>query len=377
MKNIIIGVASVVSFVALTSYTQPIFAKSDDASFQPPTVFDNPIIRYDTQDPTNQVGEIIYTADPAAMVLDDRLYLYTSHDEQVIGVNDYRMYDYRLWTTTDLVKWENKGTVLSYKDFPWARGSEVTGNAYAAHVTHKKDASGKSKYYFYVTMEGGQADFGFAIGVAVSDNPEGPFTDPRGMPMIVLADTAKYKEHSWRNIDPAVFVDDDGRAYLYWGNQQLWWVELESDMIHLKGEKYTLDENGLMISRDMTEVKINTVDTLPNYEEAPYVSKHNGLYYLVYAAGFPESIGYATSTSVTGPWKYQGIIMDPLPGTTTIHAALFDFKGHTFFAYHDANLPDGGSYRRSTAMERVTFNKDGTIQKIIPTSKKPIKENSK
>lgn len=336
-----------------------------------PSSFDNPIIKYDTEDPTNKAGDIIYTADPAVMVKGDTVYLYTTHDEQAIGTNDYRMYDYRLWTSTDMVTWENKGAVLRYSDFEWARGDEKTGNAYAHHVIHRKDESGKSLYYFYATVEGGQTDgeFGFAIGVAVSESPEGPFEDPRGMPMILLEDTAQYKEHSWRNIDPAVFVDEDGRAYLYWGNKQLWWVELESDLIHLKGESYTLDVNGKMQNRDTSNVKINTVDTLPNFEEAPYVSKHNDTYYLVYAAGFPESIAYATSSSATGPWKYQSVIMEPLPGTTTIHPAMFDFKGSTFLAYHNADLPGGGSYRRSVAIDRVYFNENGTIKPIVRTSK--------
>lgn len=337
----------------------------------PPSSFDNPIIKYDTVDPTNKVGDIIYTADPAVMVMDDTVYMYTTHDEQFLDGKDYRMYDYRLWTSTDLVSWENKGAVLRYSDFEWARGDEKTGNAYAHHVIHRKDEQGKSKYYFYVTVEGGQTggEFGFAIAVAVSDSPEGPFKDPRGMPMILLEETAQYKEHSWRNIDPAVFVDDDGRAYLYWGNKQLWWVELESDLVHLKGENYTVDASGKMQNRDVSNVKIRTVDTLPNFEEAPHVSKHNGLYYLVYAAGFPESLAYATSKSATGPWEYQGIIMEPLSGTTTIHPALFDFGGHTYLAYHSADLPGGGSYRRSVCLDRVYFNEDGTIKNIVRTFK--------
>ncbi len=335
--------------------------------FDAPTTFDNPIIKYDTEDPTNKAGDIIYTADPAAMIVDDQVYLYTGHDEQAPGAEGYRMYDYRLWTSADMINWQNKGTVLRYSDFEWARGDEKTGNAYAGHVIHRKDESGRSRYYFYVTLEGGQPEFGFAIGVAVSENPEGPFSDPRGMPMILLKDTAEYQEHTWRNIDPAVFIDDDGRAYLYWGNKQLWWVELESDLIHLKGESFTLDARGKMQNRDISNVKINTVDTLPNFEEAPYVSKHNGIYYLVYAAGFPESLAYATSTSASGPWKYQGIIMDPLPGTTTIHPAMFDFQGSTYLAYHSAALPDGGSYRRATCVDRVYFNSDGTIKKIEKT----------
>lgn len=337
----------------------------------PPSSFDNPIIKYDTTDPTNKVGEIIYTADPAVMVMDDTVYLYSTHDEQFLDGKDYRMYDYRLWTSTDLVSWENKGAVLRYSDFEWARGDEKTGNAYAHHVIHRKDEQGKSKYYFYVTVEGGQTggEFGFAIAVAVSDSPEGPFKDPRGMPMILLEETAQYKEHSWRNIDPAVFIDDDGRAYLYWGNKQLWWVELESDLVHLKGETYTMDASGKMQNRDVSGIKIHAVETLPNFEEAPHVSKHNGLYYLVYAAGFPESLAYATSKSATGPWEYQGIIMEPLPGTTTIHPALFDFGGHTYLAYHSADLPGGGSYRRSVCLDRVYFNEDGTIKNIVRTFK--------
>ena len=305
------------------------------------------------------------------MVANDKVYLYTTHDEQYIDGNDYRMYDYRLFTSTDMINWHNKGTVFRYSEFDWARGDEKTGNAYAHHVIHRKEASGESRYYFYATVEGGQTndEFGFAIGVGVSDNPEGPFVDPRGMPMILLEDTAEYKDHSWRNIDPAVFIDDDGRAYLYWGNQQLWWVELEPDLVHLKGESYTLDAGGRMQNRDTSNVKFHAVESLPNFEEAPYVSKHNDLYYLVYAAGFPESIAYATSSSATGPWEYKGVIMDPLPGTTTIHPALFEFKGATYLAYHNADLPGGGSYRRSVAIDRVYFNSDGTIKNIVRTTR--------
>ena len=337
-----------------------------------PSSFDNPIIKYDTQDPTRQVGDLIYTADPAALVLGDTLYIYSTHDEALPDGKDYRMYDYRLWTSKDLVNWQNKGAVFRYSDFAWARGDQKTGNAYAHHVIQHKDASGKTKYYFYAAVEGGQTDdkFGFSIGVAVSDSPEGPFKDARGMPMILLEDTAKDKDHTWRNIDPAVFIDDDGKAYLYWGNQQLWWVELEADLVHLKGEIYSLDAEGKMQNRDTSKVKIHTVDTLPNFEEGPYLSKHNGIYYLVYAAGFPESLAYATSSSAKGPWKYQGIIMQPLPNTTTIHPAMFDFNGQTYLAYHSADLPGGGNYRRSVSLDRVYFNKDGTIKPIVRTSKK-------
>jgi len=358
-------------YPATSAATTETAAPPTTPSTTPPTQFDNPIIKSDNQDPTNRNGPLIYTADPAALVHDGTVYLYTTHDEQSEQGKDYRMYDYRLWTSKDLIKWQNHGAVLRYSDFAWARGDKKTGNAYAHHVIARKDAAGKTKFYFYAAVEGGQTGgaFGFSIGVAVGDSPFGPFTDPRGMPMILLEDTAKDKQHSWRNIDPAVFIDDDGRAYLYWGNQQLWWVELEPDLVHLKGEKYQLDAKGRMQNRDNSQVKIHKVDTLPNFEEGPHLSRHNGIYYLVYAAGFPESLAYATSNSATGPWQYRGVIMDPLPGTTTIHPALFEFNGNTYLAYHNADLPGGGNYRRSVALDRVLFNPDGSIQPIIRTRK--------
>jgi beta-xylosidase len=287
----------------------------------------------------------------------------------VIGGNGYRMFDYRLWSTSDMVNWRNDGVIMRYSNFSWAHGGNSTGNANAGHVTHRKDAAGKSKFYFYAPLDGGQSGYGISIGVAVADRPEGPFTDARGIPLIYLADTASYAEHAWRNLDPAVFVDSDGRAYIYWGNGRLFWAELESDMIHLKGETYTLNAQGKMQNRGINAVKLNTIDNLTSYTEAPYVSKHGNLYYLTYASGFPETISYATSNSPRGPWQYRGVIMDRVQGTGTIHQSLFDFKGATYMSYHTAALPNGGDYRRSTAMDRVYFNGDGTIKKVIPTKK--------
>jgi beta-xylosidase len=275
------------------------------------------------------------------------------------------MFDYYLFESTDMVHWENQGVVVRYDVFSWARGSDTSGNANAAHVIERDDESGNPKFYFYAPVEGGQSEWGISIGVAVADNPEGPFEDARGIPLIYLADTAGTGvTHTWRNLDPAVFVDDNGQAYLYWGNQILYWVRLEDDMIHLQGETYTTDANGMMQNRDISGVQIHTVTNVTQYEEAPWVSKHGGLYYLTYASGFPESIAHATSSSPEGPWQYRGVILDPVPNSSTIHPAVFDFCGATYVAHHNGALPTGGSYRRSTCMDRVSFGADGTIDRI-------------
>jgi hypothetical protein len=344
-------------------------SSSSTSSFVAPTSFDNPIIKYDAADPTKGPGNYIYTADATGLVWNDRVYLYTGHDEQAIGVSGYRMFDYRLWSSTDMVNWKNHGAILRYNNFSWARGGTSTGNANAGHVVHRTDSTGKSKFYFYAPLEGGQSAYGISIGVAVSDYPEGPFTDPRGMPLVLLADTTGFADHSWRNLDPAVFIDDDGRAYLYWGNGRLFWVELEPDMIHIKGETYSLNSQGKMQNRSISGVKINTIDNLPSYTEAPFVSKHGGLYYLSYASGFPETIAYATSSSPRGPWQYRNQILDLIQGTGTSHQSIFDFRGATFMSYHTAALPNGGDYRRSVSVDRVYFNSDGSIKKVIPTKK--------
>ena len=339
------------------------------ACAEAPGEFANPIIRYDAADPTNGPGETIFTADGAALVWNNKVYLYTGHDEQTQGGDGYSMFDYRLWVTEDMVNWENKGAVLRWDEFSWSTGDASTGNANAAHVTQRDDENGNPKFYFYAPLAANSPSWGIVIGVGVSDSPEGPFTDPRGMPLVLLSDTEGTADHSWRNLDPAVFVDDDGRAYLYWGNGILYWVELERDMIHLKGETYSTDSDGMMQNRDVSGVEFHFgVENGLMYEEAPWVSKHGDLYYLTYASGFPESIAYATSDSPEGPWTYGGVIIDPVSNSSTIHPSVFDYCGATYITYHNAALSTGDSYRRSTCIDRLYFNNDGSIKKVVTTS---------
>jgi beta-xylosidase len=217
--------------------------------------------------------------------------------------------------------------VMRYDVFAWARGN-TSGNANAAHVVQRNDRNGRPKFYFYAPVEGGQSEEGISIGVAVAESPEGPFKDARGIPLIFLTDTADTASHAWRNLDPAVFVDDNGRTYLYWGNGILYWVELAQDMIHLKGETYTVDSSGKMQNRSISGVQIHVVRDLNDYTEAPFLSKHDDLYYLTFASGFRGSISYATSTSPEGPWQHRGVILDrvPKPNSTTAHQSLFDLS---------------------------------------------------
>ena len=215
-------------------------------------------------------------------------------------------------------RWEDQTEAMRCEVFAWARGNTSTGNANAEHVIQRNDTNGNPKFYFYAPLEGGQSEYGISIGVAVADSPEGPFKDPRGIPLIFLADTAGTASHTRRNLDPAVFVDDNGRTYLYWGNGILYWVELERDMIHLKGETYTTDSSGKMQDRSIRGVQIHVIRDMTNYTEAPFLSKHDDVYYLTYASRFPESISYATSTSPEGPWQHRGVILGRAPNSATV-----------------------------------------------------------
>lgn len=199
-----------------------------------------------------------------------------------------------------------------------------------------------------------------AIGVAVADSPLGPFRDALGRPLVndaVEMQAFNYSQPSQTvyTIDPTVFIDDNGQAYLaYGGFGRMVTVALGNDMISLQGA---------MVER-----------TPQGFFEAPYFTKRQGIYYMVYAAGVnPATIDYATSSSPMGPWQYRGRILDALPGlpgqdAPTSHPAIAEFEGQWYLVYHLSNGPGGGTYRRQVAVDKLTFNANGTIQKVIPSS---------
>lgn len=285
----------------------------------------------------NPIITDVLTADPAAMVHDGTVYLYTGHDEAKDNKGFYEMHKWLLFTSTDMVNWKNEGSPLAVKDFKWARG-----DAWASHVVEKD-----GKFYFYTTVRHDESKPGFAIGVAVSDNPRGPFKDALGRALI-SNDMTTDTEIDWDDLDPAAFIDDNGEAYLFWGNTKPRWAKLKDNMIELDGPIHSLD--------------------LPNFTEALYAHKHGDYYYLTYAMGFPEKIGYAMSKSIEGPWEFKGILNELAGNSNTNHQSVIDYKGRSFFIYHNGGTPEGGSFRRSVCIDDLHYNEDGTIKRVVMTS---------
>lgn len=283
----------------------------------------------------NPIVQTHYTADPAPMAHDGTLYLYTSHDED--ASTWFVMNDWKLYTTTDMVNWTDHGAVLSYKTFSWAKG-----DAWAMQCVER---DGKFYAYVPVTMNKG----GGAIGVAVADSPYGPFYDALGKPLV---------SSGKGDIDPTVMIDDDGQAYLYWGNPFCYYVKLNEDMISYSGD---------IVKVPMTEESFgkregNVAERPTLYEEGPWLYKHKDWYYLLWAGGpIPEHLGYSMSKSPVGPWKYGGTLMPTEGGSFTNHPGIVDYKGATYLFYHNGALPGGGGFTRSVCVQKAEFNKDGTL----------------
>jgi len=286
----------------------------------------------------NPIVQTIYTTDPAPMVFNDTLYLYTGHDED--NSSWYVMKNWRCYSTTDMANWTDHGSPLSLGTFSWAQSDAWAGQCVPRN--------GKFYWYVPVTKKTG----GFAIGVAVSNSPTGPFVDAIGAPLINNSE-----------IDPTVFIDDDGQAYLYCGNPNLFYVKLNQNMISYSGSvvQVPLTQAGF-------GVRTGDASRITQYEEAPWLSKRNNLYYMLYAAGgIPEFIGYSTSTSPIGPWTYRGTIMPAQGASFTNHEGITDYKGKSYFFYHNGALPGGGGFSRSVCVEEFTYNADGTIPTINMT----------
>ncbi|MEH6435442.1 glycoside hydrolase family 43 protein [Massilia sp. DD77] len=287
----------------------------------------------------NPIVKNIFTADPAALVDKGRVYLYVGKDEAPAGGKDYVMNEWRVYSSCDMKNWTDHGSPLKYSTFKWAGR-----DAWASDITKRN-----GKYYFYSTVDHATIP-GKAIGVAVSDSPTGPFVDAIGK-ALVSNDMTRQSAILWDDIDPAVFIDDDGQAYLYWGNTVMKWAKLKPNMVELDGPIHTVG--------------------LDQFTEAAYLHKHKGTYYLTYSRQFPEETVYMTGPSATGPWTWGGQIMEPNANVKTIHQAIVDFNGKSYIFYHNGKLPGGGEFRRSAAVEELRYGPDGKILKVAQTAEGP------
>ncbi len=320
MKNIII----ILSLLVLITSCKTAEVKSTVGKTEA-VKLNNPII-------TDQ-----YTGDPAALVYKDKVYLYAGHDEAPNDFNFYKMNEWVVYSSSDMKNWEPHPVPLKVTDFKWA-----ANDAWASQVIERN-----GKFYWYVTVSHGTVP-GKAIGIAVSDSPTGPFKDALGKALITN-DMTKFTDISWDDIDPTVYIDNDGQAYLFWGNTACHYAKLKDNMIELDGPIQHID--------------------LPNYTEAPWIHKHKNWYYLSYAYQFPEKIAYAMSKSITGPWEYKGILNELAGNSNTNHQSIIDFKGQSYFIYHNGAIqPHGGSFRRSVCVDKLYYNKDGTMKRVVMTS---------
>lgn len=294
-------------------------------------------IEAEAKNPGNPVITDKYTADPAALVYNDTVYLYVGHDEAALDFHFYTLNEWLIYKSTDMVNWTEHSEAFPVSTFKWAKGA-----AWAAQVAEKN-----GKFYWYVTCDHATIP-GMAIGVAVSESPTGPFVDALGKALITN-DMTKDVEITWDDIDPTIWIEDNGDAYMYWGNTSLKYVKLKENMIEVDGDIEYIE--------------------LPNFVEAPWIHKKNDWYYLTYSYGFPEKTAYAMSKSITGPWEFKGIINEIAGNCNTNHQSIITYKGKDYFIYHNGSIqPHGCSFRRSVCIDYLFYNKDNTIKKIQMTS---------
>lgn len=272
--------------------------------------------------PDNPILRDCFTADPAPLVVGDTLYLYVGHDEwydgqdEASGGLEFNITEWLCYSTTDMQQWHPHGAVLRPSAFAWADTiSAGVGTAWAAQVVQHNGL-----FYYFVTVRGKDDCSGYAIGVAVSESPVGPFRDAIGAPLIADYMTDNGARGWWNDIDPTVLLDD-GKAYLCWGNGTCFMAQLSDDLLSLASDIRVID--------------------VPRYMEGPWLHKHDGIYYLTYASegfGGKEAIDYATATSIDGPWEHHGQLISEAENSFTIHPGIACFHGQWWLFYHNATL---------------------------------------
>ena len=298
----------------------------------------------------NPVIKGLYSADPTARVFNGKVYLFASHDI-ISPVEPERkwfcMEDYHVFSSEDLVNWTDHGVILDQKDVPW--GNPEGYSMWAPDCVEKD-----GKYYFYFP-NASKAGRGFAVGVAIADNPEGPYV-PQAEPIEGI-----------NGIDPCVLQASDGNAYIFWGNGRC--AKLDPSMTKLAEDnpKTTMKWG----NREMEMVGVNCLEGLPNRQaEGPFAFEYNGNYYLTYpyVQENTEVLGYAMSKNPMGPYEYKGIIMArSVNECWTNHHSFVNYKGQWYLFYHHNDYSPNFDKNRSVRIDKVRFNPDGTIEQVIPT----------
>ncbi|QEM10572.1 family 43 glycosylhydrolase [Mucilaginibacter rubeus] len=281
-----------------------------------------------------------FTADPSARVFGDRVYIYPSHDIKATPGHGrpgwFCMEDYHVFSSANLTDWTDHGVIISQTTVPWADPA-----SYSMWAPDCIFRNGKYYMYFPTTAKGSENGRGFTIGVAIADKPYGPFT-PQQEPIKGV-----------HGIDPNVFIDKDGQAYLYWAQGNLYAAKLKENMLELASEPVIL-----------TEMPVKAL------KEGPYLFERKGVYYLTYphVADKIERLEYAISNNPMGPFKFAGVLMDEsASGCWTNHQSIIQFKNQWYLFYHNDDLSPNFDKNRSIRCDSLFFNHDGTIKKVIPT----------
>jgi hypothetical protein len=277
----------------------------------------------------------IFTADPTARVFDDKLYVYPSHDivpEKGVEAPRFCMPDYHMFSLENGATWKDYGVVLDQNEVPWGKKNS---NGMWAPDCIKKD----NKYYYYYPAQPEDESSFRRIGVGVSKNPTGPF---------------KWEKNYIKGvsgIDPGLLLDDDNKAYLFFGGgHELYVAPLKENMKEIAAEP----------------IKVTGLPA--GYKEGSFPFKYDGKYYLTFAHVFPDegyTIGYATSDNPLGPYEYRGKIMDNI-GNGTNHHSIVNYKGKWILFYHWWDI-SGYNKLRSMRADYMTFKKNGFIKKVKPT----------
>ena len=284
---------------------------------------------------TNPLITDQFTADPTARVFEGRVYVYPSHDipPRPGGRPDwFCMEDYHVFSSANLTDWEDHGVILRQTDVPWA--DPATYSLWAPDCVYK---DGTYAFFFPARDRTGV----FRIGVARASRPGGPFR-PEARPI-----------EGVRGVDPGVFIDRDGSAYLFFSTRRIFVAKLRDDLLEIDGpprEIGNLPARGLL--------------------EGPFVFERKGIYYLTYphVANRTERLEYAMAGHPLGPYRPAGVIMDELPsGCWTNHQSVVEFRGQWYLFYHDNQLSPRFDKNRSMRADRLFFNDDGTIRKVEPT----------